>query len=510
MRFAFWLIALSACGSSARGIAHEASSQSSAAPSVQAKSALTAEAPAQPQVVLLPPGADPVSVRVEVAGDDASRRRGLMFREHMDDDAGMLFLFERSEQLTFWMRNTHIPLDMIFIEPSWRVLGVVENAEPLTDTSRSVPGHLAIRARGQRRVQSPPRPGQGDGGPLRRYCRNPNTEEGTLTMPITCFARLAHAPCCSGSLLAVGRPRAPRRNPQSKPSRPRARARTAPPRKCKSRAAQGDRLEAGGRHRGWLSRDPGAHQGRRHGRHQHQAAKGLGDHGGTDRTRPAGRRVHARDATAGLPKQGTLAAQIKTSMGSFYCDLFSDKTPNTVANFVGLARGKRKFWDADKVAWIARPYYDGTTFHRVIPGFMIQGGDHTGTGRGGIGYMIPDEMHPTLHHDRPGQLCMANRGPNTNEAQFFITEAATPHLEGSYTIFGQCEPGTLVQRISRVPQSSPDNRPLTPVVIEHIEIRRMLGGATKWMPESAKLAPLPGVPAPGRAVQVHPNGIPVK
>ncbi len=218
---------------------------------------------------------------------------------------------------------------------------------------------------------------------------------------------------------------------------------------------------------------------------------------------PQGGKFTLAQATKGLPKQGTLAAHIKTSMGSFYCDLFADKTPNTVANFVGLARGLRKFWDSQKLAWVARHYYDGTTFHRVIPGFMIQGGDYTGTGRGGIGYTIPDEMSPTLHHDRPGQLCMANRGPNTNEAQFFITEGAAPHLEGSYTIFGQCEPATLVQRIARVPQSgAPDNRPLTPVVIEKVEIKRVVGGVAKWMPASAKLPPMPGVPPPPRAVQV--------
>jgi peptidyl-prolyl cis-trans isomerase A (cyclophilin A) len=211
------------------------------------------------------------------------------------------------------------------------------------------------------------------------------------------------------------------------------------------------------------------------------------------------------EAEKGLPKQGTFAAQIKTSMGSFYCDLFADKAPNTVANFVGLARGLRKFWDSEKLAWVARAYYDGTTFHRVIPGFMIQGGDHTRTGRGGIGYLIPDETHPSLHHDRPGQLCMANKGPNTNESQFFITEGAAPHLEGSYTIFGQCEPATLVQRIARVPQSgAPNNTPLTPVTIEHVEIRRLVGGASKWMPASAKLPPMPGVPAPGRAIEAPP------
>lgn len=208
------------------------------------------------------------------------------------------------------------------------------------------------------------------------------------------------------------------------------------------------------------------------------------------------------EAVKGLPKQGGLAAQIKTSMGSFYCDLFEEKAPVTVANFVGLARGLRKYWDAEKLAWTARPYYDGTTFHRVIPGFMIQGGDHTGTGKGGIGYLIKDEPQPTLRHDSPGQLCMANRGKDTNEAQFFVTEAAAPHLDGSYTIFGQCEPATLVQRIARVPQSGmPQNRPITPVTIEKVEIRRVAGGAAKWMPASAKLPPMPGVVPPGRAVQ---------
>jgi peptidyl-prolyl cis-trans isomerase A (cyclophilin A) len=209
------------------------------------------------------------------------------------------------------------------------------------------------------------------------------------------------------------------------------------------------------------------------------------------------------EAVKGLPKQGMLAAQIKTNMGSFYCDLFDDKAPVTVANFVGLARGLRKYWDADKVAWTARPYYDGTTFHRVIPGFMIQGGDHTGTGKGGIGYLLKDEPHPSLRHDKAGQLCMANRGRDTNEAQFFVTEAAAPHLDGSYTIFGQCEPAALAARIARVPQSgAPQNTPLTPVTIEKVEVRRLAGGAAKWMPASAKLPAMPSSIPQGRAVEV--------
>jgi uncharacterized membrane protein (UPF0127 family) len=168
VRWQWLLIALTACGSSAHGVTNEAQHQPPAAetskPAPVTATAVAGEG--QARVTLLPAGADPVQVRVEVASDEASRRRGLMFREHMDDDAGMLFLFERSEQLTFWMHNTYIPLDMIFIEPSsddtapalrggatiddtapalrggatMRVLGIVENAEPQTDSSRSVPG----------------------------------------------------------------------------------------------------------------------------------------------------------------------------------------------------------------------------------------------------------------------------------------------------------------------------------------------------------------------------------
>jgi uncharacterized membrane protein (UPF0127 family) len=132
------LIALSivvyACSGSSASKAEPQAATARAAASVAAPKA------SQPEVVLLPPGRDPVSVHVEVARTEEERRRGLMFRKHMDEDAGMLFLFERSEPLTFWMRNTYIPLDMIFIEPSMRILGIVENAEPLTDTGRAVPG----------------------------------------------------------------------------------------------------------------------------------------------------------------------------------------------------------------------------------------------------------------------------------------------------------------------------------------------------------------------------------
>jgi peptidyl-prolyl cis-trans isomerase A (cyclophilin A) len=185
-----------------------------------------------------------------------------------------------------------------------------------------------------------------------------------------------------------------------------------------------------------------------------------------------------KDALQGLPGKAPLVATIRTSMGALYCDLYEDKAPLTVANFVGLARGLREWWSQKEQAWVAKPYYDGTTFHRVIPTFMIQGGDWKGDGSGDMWFTIPDEVEPSLHHDRAGQLCMANRGPNTNEAQFFITEGAAPHLDGSYTIFGQCTPTEVVNRIARVPQSGPpNNRPLTPVVIEKVTIERRNGGA---------------------------------
>lgn len=190
---------------------------------------------------------------------------------------------------------------------------------------------------------------------------------------------------------------------------------------------------------------------------------------------PHGGEFALDQAVEGLPGDGRLVAEIKTDLGTMTCELYPDRAPRTVANFVGLARGKRGWWDARAGAWVLRPLYDGTTFHRVIPDFMIQGGDSLGNGSGGVGYTIPDELHPSLRHDRAGQLCMANRGPNTNGGQFFITDGAAPHLDQlrSYTIFGQCEPAAVVHRIARVPQAGPPtNRPLTPVHIERVQIRR--------------------------------------
>jgi peptidyl-prolyl cis-trans isomerase A (cyclophilin A) len=226
---------------------------------------------------------------------------------------------------------------------------------------------------------------------------------------------------------------------------------------------------------------------------------------------PRGGKFALKDALRDLPGKAPLVATIRTSMGAIYCDLYDDKAPVTVANFVGLARGLREWWSQKDQAWVAKPYYDGTVFHRVIPTFMIQGGDWKGDGSGDMWFTIPDEVNPALKHDRAGQLCMANRGPNTNEGQFFITEGAAPHLDGSYTIFGQCTPTEIVNRIARVPQNGPpNNHPLTPVVIERVTIERRAGGASAVAAGGgASAAPAaasskPAAVAPGKAVRVDP------
>ncbi|MFO0741662.1 MAG: peptidylprolyl isomerase [Labilithrix sp.] len=177
------------------------------------------------------------------------------------------------------------------------------------------------------------------------------------------------------------------------------------------------------------------------------------------------------DATAKMPGSGRLLAKIETSQGVIECELYDDKAPITVANFVGLANGLRPFKSHLDGRWVKHPYYDGTTFHRVIKGFMIQGGDPKGNGTGEPGYVIPDEIWPGAKHDRAGLLCMANRGPNTNGAQFFITDSAVPRLDGNYTIFGVCSPTSIVHAIAQSPKDLHD-RPNTAVVIDRITVKR--------------------------------------
>jgi peptidyl-prolyl cis-trans isomerase A (cyclophilin A) len=175
------------------------------------------------------------------------------------------------------------------------------------------------------------------------------------------------------------------------------------------------------------------------------------------------------DATAGLPPGETLTASIETDLGTLSCKLFHDKAPITVANFVGLARGLRP-WKTPEGSWEKKPAYDGTIFHRIIKGFMIQGGDAKKNGTGEAGYVIPDEVWEGARHDRAGLLCMANRGKNTNSAQFFITDAAAAHLDGGYTIFGECGPEELVHKVASVEVKG--ERPATAPVIKTVTITR--------------------------------------
>jgi peptidyl-prolyl cis-trans isomerase A (cyclophilin A) len=161
-----------------------------------------------------------------------------------------------------------------------------------------------------------------------------------------------------------------------------------------------------------------------------------------------------------------------TSMGRITCQFFQKEAPKAVANFIALAQGTKDWTDPQTQKKMHnKPLFDGTTFHRVIPEFMIQGGDPTGTGAGDPGYTFEDEFNPDLNFDVPGRLAMANSGPNTNGSQFFITEVPTEHLNQKHTIFGQCdEPSVnLVKAIARV-ERDPNDKPVTPVVLKKVTI----------------------------------------
>lgn len=175
------------------------------------------------------------------------------------------------------------------------------------------------------------------------------------------------------------------------------------------------------------------------------------------------------DATKELAGAGAIVAKLETTGGTLQCKLYDDKAPVTVANFIGLATGKRT-WKDPSGNWVNKPAYDGTFFHRIIKGFMIQGGDARGNGSGEPGYVIKDELWAGAKHDRAGLLCMANRGPNTNGAQFFITDAAAAHLDTSYTIFGECAPEQVVHDIASTPVRG--ESPTTPVQIKTVTITR--------------------------------------
>jgi peptidylprolyl isomerase len=179
----------------------------------------------------------------------------------------------------------------------------------------------------------------------------------------------------------------------------------------------------------------------------------------------------AQDKSAPRKLNPGIYARFETSMGNFTCELYQFQAPNTVANFVDLAEGK-------KVK--GKRFYDNTTFHRVIDRFMIQGGDPTGTGLGDAGYRINDEISRALKHDREGRLSMANAGrPNTAGSQFFITLAPVSQLDGKYTIFGQVIEGMdVVRSIGKVPVEVPrggreKSHPVKPVILKKVTIERI-------------------------------------
>jgi len=170
---------------------------------------------------------------------------------------------------------------------------------------------------------------------------------------------------------------------------------------------------------------------------------------------------------------GMTTATFDTTEGTFKVKLYDDKAPNTVANFVGLAEGTKEWRHPGTGEKQKAPYYDGIIFHRVIEGFMIQGGDPLGQGTGGPGYNFGDEFHPSRRHDKAGILSMANAGPGTNGSQFFITLGPTPHLNNKHSVFGEVVSGLdVVKKIGSVPTGRQD-RPITPVVMNKVTIERV-------------------------------------
>ena len=176
-------------------------------------------------------------------------------------------------------------------------------------------------------------------------------------------------------------------------------------------------------------------------------------------------------AALGLAEGQRLLVALETSLGTLRCELLWRSAPVAVGSFVGLARGTQPWLDPRTEQVGVGPYYDGTVLHRVIPEFMVQGGDPLGTGIGGPGYRFPDEIDPSLRFDHGGVLAMANQGPDTNGSQFFVTEGASSFLDGKYTIFGQCDAPSvaLVQQIARVPTAGQD-RPATDVVLQRVVV----------------------------------------
>ena len=215
------------------------------------------------------------------------------------------------------------------------------------------------------------------------------------------------------------------------------------------------------------------------------------------RTAPAKKPAEAAAAKPAVAPAGGTTAIIDTTAGKMSCTLFPDKAPIGVANFVGLAQGT-KDW-TNPVSHAKKhgvPLYDGTIFHRVIPNFMIQGGDPAGSGSGDVGFQFKNETSPALKFDRPGRLAYANAGPDTNGSQFFITEVPYASLNGGYTIFGQCDEAAvaLVKQIARMGRDSND-RPYRPVRINHITIAKAVAAPAPAMKPATTAKPAVKKPA---------------
>ncbi|HNZ28018.1 MAG TPA: peptidylprolyl isomerase [Spirochaetota bacterium] len=182
-------------------------------------------------------------------------------------------------------------------------------------------------------------------------------------------------------------------------------------------------------------------------------------------------------------QENEILALFDTNYGSFTCKIFYDKVPLIAGNFIGLAEGSLEFTDAKTNEKQKKPFYDGLIFHRIIKGFMIQGGCPLGMGYGGPGYSVEDQFDPSLKHDSAGILSMANSGPNTNGSQFFITLAPTPHLDGRHSVFGEVVDGmNVVMTIGDVSTDASSNKPYNPVVINKISITRKGDDAIKFNP----------------------------
>ncbi|MCL4793588.1 MAG: peptidylprolyl isomerase [Bryobacteraceae bacterium] len=194
---------------------------------------------------------------------------------------------------------------------------------------------------------------------------------------------------------------------------------------------------------------------------------------------------------AQTPRPDGLYATLATSEGPITVQLYENDAPATVRNFLGLALGGVRWTDPKTKRASTRPLYPGTIFHRVIPGFMIQGGDPTGTGEGETAY-IPDEWPAQYKFDAPGRLAMAHSGPGTSSCQFFITDGPGTHLDGKFGVFGQVVDGQdVVARIARVPRNG-ENRPNSPVTLQSVTVERWAGG------KAVPVKKLPPAPRKGR------------